>query len=294
MNQKISRKTALRQMALGATVLATGCSPQIDEKKSVNIMDKLKGNINHSVCQWCYSDLPLEALCEAAQDMGMKSIELLGPDDWKTVQNYGLTVAIANGSPLGIPKGFNDPQYHPQLLSDLSDLIPKAADVGLKTIICFSGNRNGMDEQTGLENCAVGLAPVMKLAEKHNIHIVMELLNSKVDHPDYMCDHTEWGVQLVEKLGSPNFKLLYDIYHMQIMEGDIIATIRKYHKYIGHYHTGGVPGRNEINATQELNYPPIMKAIQETGFDGFVAQEFIPKNKDVLASLREGVLICDV
>jgi hydroxypyruvate isomerase len=194
----------------------------------------------------------------------------------------------------GLDKGFNDPALHEKFLKDFSNNIPKAADAGLKNVICFSGNANGLSYEQGLENCAKGLAPVIKIAEKYNITMQMELLNSKVDHKDYQCDHTEWGVKLCEKLGSPNFKLLYDIYHMQIMEGDVIATIRKHQKYIGHYHTGGVPGRNEIDETQELYYPAIMKAIVDTGFKGFVAQEFIPKRPDKLASLKQGVGICDV
>jgi hydroxypyruvate isomerase len=161
-------------------------------------------------------------------------------------------------------------------------------------VICFSGNANGLSSQQGLENCARGLEPVLKVAQQYNITVTMELLNSKVDHKDYQCDHTAWGVALCEKLGSPNFKLLYDIYHMQIMEGDVIATIRKNKQYIGHYHTGGVPGRNEIDETQELNYPAIMRAIVDTGFTGFVGQEFMPKRADKLASLKQGVTICDV
>lgn len=254
----------------------------------------LAGNINHSVCRWCYRDIPLEQLCEASKAMGLKSVELLNPDEWKVPIKYGLTCAMSFGSGLGIPKGFNDPQYHQQLLKDYTELIPKAVDHGLKNIICFSGNRNGISDSIGLENCAKGLAPVMKVAEKYKINIVMELLNSKVNHPDYQCDHTPWGVELCKKLGSENFKLLYDIYHMQIMEGDVIATIEKYHTYIAHYHTGGVPGRAEINETQELYYPAIMRAIVKTGYKGFVAQEFIPKGPDALASLKEGVKICDV
>ena len=164
----------------------------------------------------------------------------------------------------------------------------------MNQIICFSGNRRGLDDEKGIENCAIGLKRLMPLAERYKVTLVMELLNSKVDHHDYQCDRTSWGAALCDKVGSDNFKLLYDIYHMQIMEGDVIATIRKYQKYISHYHTGGVPGRNEIDSSQELNYPAIMKAIVETGYKGFVAQEFIPKQKDKLASLSQGVKICDV
>jgi hydroxypyruvate isomerase len=289
---KITRKQALKTMAAGtlATVSVPAFSAALDKLAPLS----LAGNVNHSVCRWCYQNIPLEQLCEAAKGMGLKSVELLGPNEWAVAIKYGLTCAMSNGSPLGIPKGFNDPANHEQLLKDFSDVIPKAADHGIKNVICFSGNRNGMDDKVGLENCARGLDPVVKLAQKYNINIVMELLNSKVNHPDYMCDHTPWGVALCEKLGAENFKLLYDIYHMQIMEGDIIATINKYHKYIAHYHTGGVPGRAEIDETQELYYPAIMRAIVKTGFKGFVAQEFIPKGADPLASLKAGVKICDV
>jgi len=289
---KISRKQALKTMAAGT--LATMSAPAFSAALDNLVPEDLAGNINHSVCQWCYQDIPLEQLCEAAKGMGLKSVELLGPKDWPVAIRYGLTCAMSNGSNLGIPRGFNDPAHHAQLLKDFSDVIPKAADHGIKNVICFSGNRNGMDDNVGLENCARGLDPVIKIAQKYNVNIVMELLNSKVNHPDYMCDHTPWGVALCEKLGSDNFKLLYDIYHMQIMEGDIIATIEKYHQYIAHYHTGGVPGRAEIDETQELYYPAIMRTILKTGFKGFVAQEFIPRGADPLASLKAGVKICDV
>lgn len=292
----MTRKDALRTLALGtAGLAASSCqaSTAQDGEEETSSED-LKGNINHSACRWCYGKIPLEELCDAAKDMGLKAIDLLNPDEWHVAQERNLSVSMSFGSSLGIPKGFNDPQYHPQLLQEFTDLIPKAADAGLKQIICFSGNRNGMDDAVGLENCAVGLDPIVKLAEKHNITIVMELLNSKVNHPDYMCDKTPWGAELAEKVGSDNFKLLYDIYHMQIMEGDIIATIEKYHPYISHYHTGGVPGRHEIDDTQELYYPAIMKAILKTGYEGYVAQEFIPVNKDALASLKASIHICDV
>jgi len=287
----MNRKQALKTIA--ATAASAVALPEI--AKAMNTLPAdLKNNINHSVCQWCYGSIPLEDLAKAAKEIGLKSIELLGPDQWAIVQKHGLTVAMAYVTDLGLNKGFNDPTLHEKFLKDFSTNIPKAADAGLKSVICFSGNANGLSYEQGMENCAIGLAPVIKIAEKYNITVQMELLNSKVDHKDYQCDHTEWGVTLCEKLGSPNFKLLYDIYHMQIMEGDVIATIRKHQKYIGHYHTGGVPGRNEIDETQELYYPAIMKAIVETGFKGFVAQEFIPKRPDKLSSLKQGVGICDV
>ncbi|HCZ36782.1 MAG TPA: hydroxypyruvate isomerase [Cytophagales bacterium] len=287
----MNRKQALKSIA--ATAAGVVALPEM--VKAMNkLPETLNNKINHSVCQWCYNSIPLEDLAKAAKEIGLKSIELLGADQWAVVQKHGLTCAMAYATDIGLNKGFNDPSLHEKLLKDYSISIPKAAAAGLKSVICFSGNANGLSAEQGIENCAKGLAPVMKIAEQHNILVQMELLNSKVDHKDYQCDHTAWGVKLAEKLGSPNFKLLYDIYHMQIMEGDVIATIRKHHKYIGHYHTGGVPGRNEIDDTQELYYPAIMRAIVETGYTGFVGQEFIPKRPDKLASLKQGVGICDI
>jgi hydroxypyruvate isomerase len=287
----MNRKEALKTMAvagIGSLALpAFGSSAQPLEPIP------MKGNINHSVCQWCYNGMPLEDLVKAAKAMGIKSVELLNAEQWPVALKHGLTCAMAYGSPIGLTKGFNDPSLHTQLLKDYTLNIPKAADAGLKNVICFSGNRNGLTDEQGLENCARGLEPVLKLAAKHNITLCMELLNSKVDHKDYQCDHTEWGVKLAEKTGMDNFQLLYDIYHMQIMEGDVIATINKHKKYIGHYHTGGVPGRHEIDESQELYYPAIMRAIAATGFKGFIAQEFIPA-KDPMTSLAAAVKLCDI
>jgi len=281
---------------IGAITLAS-CSKQtstiITDKNYTSQKEKLKGNLKHSVCKWCYN-MPLEELAEAAQEIGMTSIELLNPPEWEIVKKYGLECAISNGADLGIPNGFVDTNNHEEMLRQYTSLIPAAADFGVKQIICFSGNRGGMSDEHGLENSAVGLEPILKLAEKHDVLIVMELLNSKVDHKDYMCDKTSWGTALVEKLGSPNFKLLYDIYHMQIMEGDIIRTINENHQYISHYHTGGVPGRHEIDETQELNYPAIAEAIVATGYTSYISQEFIPIGPNPIASLEEGVHICDV
>ena len=278
---------------MAATAVGSVALPEF--AKSMNAIPAgLRGNINHSVCQWCYNDMPLEKLCEAAREMGIKSIDLLTPTQWATAARYGLTCGMAYATDLGLSKGFNDVSLHEKFFNDFSSNIPKAADAGLKNVICFSGNSNGLSSEQGLENCARGLEPVLKVAAKHKITVSMELLNSKVDHKDYQCDHTPWGVKLCEKLGSENFKLLYDIYHMQIMEGDVIATIIKNIKYISHFHTGGVPGRHEIDETQELYYPAVMNAIVKTGFKGFVAQEFIPSRPDKMASLKQGVGICDV
>lgn len=253
----------------------------------------LKGRVNHSVCRWCYSKIQFEDLCKAAKEIGLTSIELTGPDEWPILKKYGLTSAMPWGAGKGINDGFNDLKLHDELIASYEAIFPKLAAAGLDKVICFSGNRRGMSDEQGLENCAIGLKKLMASAEKHKVTMSMELLNSKVNHPDYMCDLSSWGVELCKRVGSENFKLLYDIYHMQIMEGDVIRTIQNNHQYFNHYHTGGVPGRNEIDDTQELYYPAIIKAIVATGYKGYLGQEFIPK-RDPLVSLKEGVIICDV
>ncbi|MEM8967845.1 MAG: TIM barrel protein [Bacteroidota bacterium] len=290
---KTNRRSAIKHMAGSAALFSTSSIAQSMPHSSDT---SLKGNINHSVCKWCYGNIPLEEFCVSAKKMGIKSVELLGPEEWPIVEKHGLTCALASVLRDGysIEKCWNRTDHHSDLIKIYEESIPMVAEAGLKQVITFSGNRDGMDDETGMKNCAEGLKKIMSLAEKNNVLVVMELLNSKVNHPDYMCDHTEWGVELCKMIGSENFKLLYDIYHMQIMEGDVIATIQKYHSYISHYHTGGVPGRAEIDETQELYYPAIMRAIVDTGFDGYVAQEFIPKEEDALASLQQGVEICDV
>jgi len=257
-----------------------------------------KGRIRHSVCKWCYPKVSVEELAVAGKAMGLQSIELLGPGDWDTVRRHGLTCAITS-NPVknglgGITKGFNRLEHHDTLVSAYEEWIPLAAKAGLRNVICFSGNRAGMDDALGLQNCALGLKRLMGFCERHGVTLVMELLNSRVDHADYMCDKSAWGVALCREVGSGSFKLLYDIYHMQIMEGDVIATIRRHHGFFAHYHTGGVPGRHEIDETQELNYPAILRAIADTGYQGFVAQEFIPARPDALGSLRQAVRLCDV
>ncbi|MGB3852458.1 MAG: TIM barrel protein [Tunicatimonas sp.] len=294
---KTSRRTAVKQLAGTAALLSTSnplTYAMAKPKDSEQPTDKQA--INHSVCKWCYNDIPLDEFCADVKKMGISSVELLGPDEWPTLKKHGLTCALASywEDGFGIEKCWNRTEHHDALVALYEKTIPKVAEAGLKQIITFSGNRDGMDDETGMKNCAEGLKRIMPLAEENNVLVVMELLNSKVNHPDYMCDHTEWGVALCDMVGSDNFKLLYDIYHMQIMEGDVIATIRKYHPYFSHYHTGGVPGRNEIDTSQELYYPAIMQAILDTGFTGYVAQEFIPKKDDKLASLQQGVEICTV
>lgn len=255
---------------------------------------ELKGNINHSVCRWTFSDLTVEELCIAVKKIGFAAIDLVGPKDWPILKQHGIFSSMCNGAEINLTDGFADKNYHQQLIKNYNEIIPLVAAAGYKNLICFSGNRRGLDDETGLKNATEGLNAIMKIAEKHAVIIQMELFNSKINHPDYMCDKSAWGIELCKRVNSSNFKLLYDIYHMQISEGDLIRTITDHHTYFGHYHTAGVPGRNEIDETQELFYPAIMKAIIKTGYKGFVAQEFIPLKENKLNSLKEAVNLCDV
>jgi len=259
---------------------------------------KLKGNINHSVCRWCYSKIKLDDLCVAAKDMGITAIDLLEPSDLTIVRKHGLVCSMVQGPTVGgiggIPKGWNRTAHHDKLVRAYKRRLREVADAGFERLVCFSGNRAGLDDEQGLDNCAAGLQRIVATAEKLKVTLCMELLNSKRDHEDYQCDHVAWGTELVKRISSDRFKLLYDIYHMQIMDGDVCDTIRENHQYFDHYHTGGVPGRAEIDETQELHYPRIMQAILATGYKGYVAQEFVPRRLDPLASLRQAVQICDV
>ncbi|MEJ2884504.1 hydroxypyruvate isomerase family protein [Pedobacter sp. GR22-6] len=293
MKTELSRRSALKTIVAGTAALgvsATLPSFALDPQQS----SMLKGNVNHAVCRWCFKDIDLDTLCIEAKKIGIKAIDLVGPADWATLKKHGIDSSMCNGAEISLTEGWNEPKYHERLLKNYSEMIPKVAEAGYKQLICFSGNRRGKDDETGLKNCVDGLKQILPLAEKHGVVLVMELLNSKLNHKDYQCDHTAWGAELCKRLGSENFKLLYDIYHMQIDEGDVITTIKTYHQYISHYHTAGVPGRAEIDDTQELNYPAIVKAIVATGFKGYLAQEFIPRYKDKLKSLSDAVKICDV
>lgn len=292
MEQKNSRRDALKSMAIAGLALGTPITLQGFTSKENNTL-ALKGNVNHSVCRWCFDSIDLDTLCIEAKKMGIKGIDLVGPKDWPTLKKHGLFSSMCNGAEINLVDGWNDPKFHETLIKQYSEMIPLVAKAGYKNLICFSGNKRGKDDETGWNNCVAGLKQVIGIAEKHNVVLVMELLNSKKDHKDYQCDRTSWGAELCKRLGSENFKLLYDIYHMQVDEGDVIQNIKDYHQYICHYHTAGVPGRAEIDDTQELYYPAIVKAILATGFKGFLAQEFIPRSKDRLASLREAIKICD-
>lgn len=294
-----TRRSAIKNLVAGtAAIGASSMIPAFASDKENNSTLKFKGNINHSVCQWCFNFISVEQLCIEVKKIGFGAIDLMGPKDWPMLQKYNLFSSMCyHGGTVSLTNGFNDKTFHEQLVKDYLDVIPLMVKAGYKNVICFSGSRKGMDDETGFKNCMEGLQKILPLAEKSGITIQMELLNSKVDHKDYMCDKTPWGVELVKRLGSPNFKLLYDIYHMQIDEGDVIRTIKDNQQYIGHYHTAGVPGRHEIDETQELYYPAIMKAILDTGFTDFVAQEFIPTGKEVkdkIAALKQAVKTCDI
>jgi hydroxypyruvate isomerase len=296
MKEKTTRRELIKNLALTGTALAAspalsfaGCQTEMNKK--------LKANINHSVCYWTYNFLPLDELCTTVKKIGFSAIDLVGPKDWPILKKHGIYSSMCNGAEINLTDGWNHKEFHSTLIKNYTDHINYVADAGYKNLICFSGNRNGMDDETGLKNCAEGLKQILSLAEKKGVTIQMELLNSKVNHKDYMCDKTPWGVELCKKIGSPNFKLLYDIYHMQIDEGDVIRTIQDNHQYIGHYHTGGVPGRHIIDESQELYYPAIMKAILATGFKDYVAQEFTSaktEKNDKIAELKKAILICDV
>jgi len=295
MKTSMSRRSALTKLGAGAAAVAATASlrERLQAADEAN-GSALKGRVNHSVCKWCYPKVSLEDLCVSGKKMGLHSIELLTVPDFATLKKHDLICAMVSGVPGGIENGLNRIENHDKIVEFFEKTIPIVAEAGYPNIICFSGNRRGMDDEKGIENCAIGLKRIVGAAEKQKVNVVMELLNSKVNHKDYMCDHTAWGVELCKRVGSERFKLLYDIYHMQIMEGDLVATIKKSNQYIAHYHTGGVPGRNEIDDSQEIHYPAVMKAIVKTGYKGHVAQEFIPKRPDVLDSLKQGVQICDV
>lgn len=293
-----NRRDVLKKMVAGTAAVAAAPLIHFGAEEVTSKKLKLKGNINHSVCQWTYNFLSLDELCAEVKKIGIGAIDLIAPKDWPILKKYGLHSSMCYiAGKVSLTEGWNNKTFHPQLIKDFSETIPLVKEAGYTNLICFSGNRKGMDDETGMNNCAEGLKQIIGLAEKNGVILNMELLNSKVDHKDYMCDKTPWGVELVKKIGSSNFKLLYDIYHMQIDEGDVIRTIRDNAQYIGHYHTAGVPGRHEINESQELYYPAIMDAIVKTGFKGYVAQEFIPtgkSNEEKLVALKDAVRRCDV
>ncbi len=286
-NGTYTRREMLSAALAGTTAIGMSISGGISFGGTM-----IAGRLKQSVCRWCYNRIPLDDFAKAVAGMGIVGIDLIGPNDWPTVKKYGLTPTMTSGAG-NIIDGCNRRDLHDQLEKEFLENIPRAALNGVPNVITFSGNRRGMSDGEGVENCVAILNRVKSVAEKHGVTICLELLNSKVDHKDYMCDHTAWGVEVIRRVNSPRVKLLYDIYHMQIMEGDVIRTIRQNIEHIAHFHTGGNPGRNELDETQELNWRTIARAIADLGFQGYVAHEFVPK-RDPLKSLREAVEICTV
>lgn len=300
MNHPVSRRHALGTLAGGgalvaaASILANPASAQTPMPADL----PLKGNIRQSVSRWCFGKIPLEDFCVALKAMGVPALDLVEPADFPVLRRHDIACSLVSAPNVnglgGIARAWNRLEHHDTLVAAYEQRLAATAEAGHRLLICFSGNRAGLDDEQGLENCAVGLRRILPVAERLKVDLCMELLNSKVNHKDYQCDRTAWGVELVKRVGSERFKLLYDIYHMQIMEGDVCATIKACHPYFAHYHTAGVPGRHEIDESQELYYPRIMRAILETGYKGYVAQEFVPSRSDPLASLRQAFQICDV
>jgi hydroxypyruvate isomerase len=252
-----------------------------------------KGRLRQSVSRWCYKQIPSREFYRAVAEMGLTAVDLLEEAEWPVVREYGLVCSMGYGGGGSIPDGLNDPANHDRIVAGLTASLPKAAKLGVPNLITFFGNRRGMPDEQAIANCVAALDRLKQPAEDAGVTICVELLNSKVDHEDYQGDRTAFGVAVVEAVGSPRVKLLYDAYHMQIMEGDVIRTIRRHHPWIAHYHTGGVPGRHELDETQELNWRAVCTAIADTGFQGYLAHEFVP-TRDPLESLRQAVALCDV
>jgi hydroxypyruvate isomerase len=252
-----------------------------------------KGHLKQSVSRWCFRSIPLPEFCRAVADMGLTAVDLLEEAEWPIVQHHGLVCSMGYAGGGSIPNALNVTANHETIARNFERTIPLAASQKVPNVITFFGNRRGMSDDQAISNCVAGLNRVKRIAEDHGVTICVELLNSKVNHPDYQGDRTAFGVAVVKAVDSPRVKLLYDIYHMQIMEGDLIRTIREQQRYIGHYHTGGVPGRHELDADQEVNWSAVCRAIVDTGFGGYLANEFVP-SRDPLTSLREAIALCDV
>jgi hydroxypyruvate isomerase len=286
---KLSRRTMLKGVLTGATVASV--APEAFSEQTTPV--QRKGRIKQSVSRWCYKETPLDQLCVYASQIGLKAIDLLNPEDYEVPRRYGLVCSMGYAGGGEIVSALNRVENHARIEEGFRKYIPLAAKASVPNVITFSGNRDSMSDQEGAKNTIAGLNRVKKIAEDNGVVICMELLNSKVNHKDYMCDHTAWGVQVMEAVNSPHVKLLYDIYHMQIMEGDLIATIQQNIQWLGHFHTGGVPGRHELDGTQEVQWDGVMRGIAATNFQGYVAHEFVPA-RDPLTSLRQAVDLCDV
>ena len=267
--------------ALPHALAATEIAPTTSDHELMPFTPAYK----QSVARWCFSSMPLADLCRESKRIGLDAIDLLSEHEWDVPKEHGLVCAVANG-PGPIPDGWNRPDLHDKLVAEGERLLPLVAKSGIPQMIVFSGNRRGMSDGEGIANCIAGLKRLVPTAERHGVTLVMEMLNSRVDHRDYHADRTEWAAQVARGLDSARFKLLYDVYHMQIMEGDVVHTIETYAPLIAHYHTAGVPGRHEIDDSQELNYARIARAIAATGFNGYVAHEFIPTTAPI-AKLAE-------
>ncbi|MCJ7693092.1 MAG: TIM barrel protein [Sedimentisphaerales bacterium] len=289
-NPGMTRRQMLTRTAVAAAATVAAIPVRADEPAKCERIVK-NGRINQSVSRWCYNDWSLDKLCAVSAKMGIKSVELLNPPELPTVKKHGLVCAMLFSHSL--QDGLSHTENHPECLAKLRENVDAASEYGFPNVVCFSGNRKGLPDDVGIENTVTAIKQIIGYAEKKNVTLCIEYLNSKVNHKDYMFDKMSWGVEVCKKVGSERMKILYDIYHAQIMEGDIIRTIRDNHQYISHYHTGGNPGRNEIDETQELYYPAIMKAILETGYKGYVGQEFVP-TRDPLTSLAQAIEICDV
>jgi hydroxypyruvate isomerase len=286
---KLTRRTVLKSAISGATVVSIPSMLRLQQDSPI----RRKGQIKQSVSRWCYEKIPLEELCVYAAQIGLKAIDLLNPDEYEIPGRHGLlcSMAYAGGGEIG--SALNRMENHARIEDGFRKNIPLAAKAGVPNVITFSGNRGGLSDEEGAKNTIAGLNRVKKIAEDHGVTICMELLNSKVNHKDYMCDHTAWGVQVVQAVNSPRVKLLYDIYHMQIMEGDLVRTIQQNIQWLGHFHTGGVPGRHELDGTQEVQWDGVMRGIAAANFQGYVAHEFVP-TRDPLTSLRQAVDLCDI
>ena len=291
----INRRAFLAAGAAGVSALWLPLSSAAAGRPSRAGHAPVPGRLRQSVCRWPFTAIPLDRFCRAARDIELEAVDLLYPDEWDTAHRHGLVVSTGYASrrPDFITRGFNEPALHETLIAELEEAIPRAAAAGVPNLIVMSGNRRAAGEDAGIAACAGGLRQIVPLAERHGVTLVLEMLNSRVDHAGYDADSTRYGLEVVERVGSPRFRLLYDIYHMQVMEGNVIATIRAHRDAIAHYHTAGVPGRHELDDTQELNYRAIARAIADLEFEGFLAHEFIP-TRDPLRSIREAAAVCRV
>jgi hydroxypyruvate isomerase len=289
MTKQVSRRTMLKSAISGVTLASMPPLPWPQQKDPI----RRKGKIKQSVSRWCYEKIPLDELCAYAAQIGLTGVDLLKPDEYEVPKRHGLVCTMAYAGGGEIPSALNRVENHARIEEGFRKYIPLAAKAGVPNVITFSGNRAGMSDDEGAKNTIAGLNRVKQIAEDHGVTICLELLNSKVDHKDYMCDHTAWGVKVMQAVDSPRVKLLYDIYHMQIMEGDLVRTIQQNIPWLGHFHTGGVPGRHELDGTQEVQWDGVMRGIAAANFQGYVAHEFVPA-RDPLTSLRQAVDLCDV